>query len=124
MTRLLRRRDERGMALITVIMLTMIATLFVTTTMYVAFHDQTSSARNRSWGQALHVAESGVHEAIAYLQSTSGVVPSGTQTGTTTEGTYQYRIVAQPPPKRLKSKPYSPTESSGGVAPSGGGTWS
>ena len=64
--------------------------------MYVAFHDQTSSAHNRSWGQALHVAESGVHEAIAYLQNSSGVVPSTTQTGTTGEGTYQYRIVAQP----------------------------
>jgi hypothetical protein len=95
MNRLLRRRDEEGVALITVIMLSMIATLFVTTTMYIAFHDQTSSARGRSWGQALHVAESGVHEAIAYLQNTSGVVPSTTQTGTTTEGTYQYRIVAQ-----------------------------
>ena len=78
MNRLFRRRDEQGVALITVIMLSMIATLFVTTTMYVAFHDQTSSAHNRSWGQALHVAESGVHEAIAYLQNSSGVVPSGT----------------------------------------------
>ena len=106
MNRLFRRRDERGMALITVIMLSMIATLFVTTTMYVAFHDQTSSAHNRSWGQALHVAESGVHEAIAYLQNTGGVVPSATDTncptprtagvvcGTTTEGSYQYRVVA------------------------------
>jgi hypothetical protein len=93
--RLFRRRDERGVALITAIMLSMIATMFVVTTMYVAFHDQTSSAHNRSWGQALHVAESGVHEAIAYLQNSSGVVPSSTQTGTTTEGTYQYRIVAQ-----------------------------
>ena len=78
MNRLFRRRDEEGVALITVIMLSMIATLFVTTTMYVAFHDQTSSAHNRSWGQALHVAESGVHEAIAYLQNSSGVVPSST----------------------------------------------
>jgi Tfp pilus assembly protein PilX len=94
MNRLFRRRDERGMALVTVIMLSMIATLFVTTTMYVAFHDQTSSAHNRSWGQALHVAESGVHEAIAYLQNSGGVVPSSTQSGTTTEGTWQYRVVA------------------------------
>jgi hypothetical protein len=76
-------------------MVSMIATLMVVTTMYVAFHDQTSSAHNRSWGQALHVAESGVHQAIAYLQGSSGVAPSGTQTGTTAEGSYQYRIVAQ-----------------------------
>jgi hypothetical protein len=95
MNRFLRRRDERGVALITAIMLSMIATMFVITTMYVAFHDQTSSAHNRSWGQALHVAESGVHQAVAYLQNSSGVVPTSTQTGTTAEGTYQYRIVAQ-----------------------------
>ena len=108
MTRLFRRRDEQGVALITAIMVSFIATLFVITTMYVAFHDQTSSAHNRSWGQSLHVAESGVHEAIAYLQNSAGVVPTATDTncptprtagtvcGTTTDGTYQYRIVAQP----------------------------
>jgi hypothetical protein len=42
------------------------------------------------------VAESGVHEAVAYLQNSAGVVPAGTVTGTTEEGTYQYRITAQP----------------------------
>ncbi len=72
-----------------------IGTMLVVTMMFVAFHDQTSSARNRSWGQALHVAESGVHQAIAYLQNSAGVVPSGTVTGTTAEGTYEYRITAQ-----------------------------
>lgn len=87
-------RDERGVALITAMLVAFVATLFVTTTMYVAFHDQTSSARNRSWGQALHVAESGVHQAVAYLQNSNGVVPSSTISGTTNEGTYQYRIVA------------------------------
>ncbi|MGZ6898312.1 MAG: DUF7305 domain-containing protein [Acidimicrobiia bacterium] len=95
MTRLFRRRDERGVALVTAIMVGFVATMLVVTTMFVAFHDQTSSARNRSWGQALHVAESGVHQAIAYLQNSSGVVPSGTVTGTTDVGTYQYRILAQ-----------------------------
>src|SRR5512143_2787670 len=95
MNKLLASRDERGVALITAMLVAFVATMFVTTMMYVAFHDQTSSAHNRSWGQALHVAESGVHEAIAYLQNSSGVVPSTTQTGTTNEGTYQYRIVAQ-----------------------------
>ncbi|MBK5289686.1 MAG: hypothetical protein JJE46_14585 [Acidimicrobiia bacterium] len=95
MTRLFRRRDERGVALVTAIMVGFIGTMFVTTMMYVAFHNQTSSAHNRSWGQSLHVAESGVHQAIAYLQNSSGVVPAGTQTGTTAEGTYQYRITAQ-----------------------------
>lgn len=88
-------RDERGVALVTAIMVGFVATMLVTTMMFVAFHNQTSSAHNRSWGQSLHVAESGVHHAIAYLQNSSGVVPSTTQTGTTAEGTYQYRITAQ-----------------------------
>ncbi len=91
---ILSRRDERGMALVTVIMVSFIGAMFTLSMMFVAFHDQTSSARNRSWGQALHVAESGVHQAIAYLQNTSGVVPSGTVSATTAEGTYQYRITA------------------------------
>src|SRR3954470_10527197 len=95
MNRLIRHQDERGVALVTAIMVGFIATLFVSSMMYVAFHNQTSSAKNRSWGQALHVAESGVHEAIAYLQNSSGVVPGSTQTGATEEGTYQYRVVAQ-----------------------------
>ena len=95
MTRLLQRRDERGVALVSAIMVGFVASMLVSSMMYVAFHDQTSSARNRSSGQALHVAESGVHQAIAYLQNSSGVVPGTTQTGTTNEGTYQYRVVAQ-----------------------------
>ncbi len=95
MHRLFRQRDERGVALVTAIMVSFVATLFISSMMFVAFHNQTSSAHNRSWGQALHVAESGVHEAIAYLQNSSGVVPAGTVTGTTNEGTYQYLVSAQ-----------------------------
>ncbi len=90
------RRDERGIALITVIMVSFIGAMFTASMMFVAFHNQTSSARNRSWGQALHVAESGLHQAIASLQNTSGVVPSGTVSATTAEGTYQYRVTALP----------------------------
>ncbi len=95
MTQLFRRRDERGIALVTAIMVGFIGTMLVVTMMFVAFHDETSSARNRSSGQALHVAESGVHQAIAYLQNSGGVVPSGTVTGSTDEGTYEFRIEAQ-----------------------------
>ncbi len=105
MTNLLQRQDERGVALVSAIMVGFVASMLVSSMMYVAFHDQTSSARNRSSGQALHVAESGVHQAIAYLQNSSGVVPSSstscggapsaTVCGTTNEGSYQYRVVAQ-----------------------------
>ena len=37
-----------------------------------------------------------VDEAIAYLQSTNGVPPTGVQQGTTAEGTWQYRVTALP----------------------------
>ena len=87
-------RDERGVALVTVLLISFVATLFVSSMMFVAFHDQTASAHNRSWGQAVHVAETGVNQAIAYLQNSAGVVPSSTVTGTTNEGTYQYRVTA------------------------------
>lgn len=93
--RLRHRRDERGAALVTAILVGFVATMFVTGMMFVAFHDQTASAHNRSWGQSVHIAETGVNQAIAYLQNSSGVVPSGTVTGTTNEGTYQFRILAQ-----------------------------
>ncbi len=83
------------MALVTAIMVGFVVSMFTVSMMFVAFHDQTSSAHNRSYGQALHVAESGVHQAIAYLQNSSGVVPTGTVSGTTDEGTYQYRVTAQ-----------------------------
>ncbi len=95
MNKFLYGRDERGMALVTAIMVGFVGTLFASSMMYVTFHNQTSSAKNRSWGQALHVAETGVHQAVAYLQNSSGVVPGSTQSGTTAEGTYEYRIVAQ-----------------------------
>lgn len=95
MTHIFRKHDEEGIALITAIMVGFIATMFTLTMMYTAFHGQTSSARNRSWGQSLHVAESGIHQAVAYLQNSSGVVPTGTVTGTTDEGTFEYRITAQ-----------------------------
>ncbi len=92
----IRHEDESGMALVTAIMVGFIATMFTVTMMYVAFHDQNSSARNRSWGQALHVAESGIHQAVAYLQNSAGVVPASLVTGTTEEGSYEYRITALP----------------------------
>ena len=64
MTRFFRTRDEQGIALITAIMVGFIATMFTLTMMFTAFHGQTSSAHNRSWGQALHVAELALREEV------------------------------------------------------------
>lgn len=82
--------------MITAILVLFIVSLLAAEMMYTSFHNVTSTAKNRSWGQAVHVAESGVHQAIARLQSTSGVAPVGTVTGTTADGTYEYKITALP----------------------------
>jgi hypothetical protein len=82
--------------MIATILVLFIASMLVTGMMYTSFHNSTSTARNRSWGQSVHVAESGVHQAIAYLQSSGGVVPPDVVSGTTADGSYQYRITALP----------------------------
>ena len=94
MTRTPRTRDETGIAMMTTLMVGMVVTTMAASMMFIAFHDQTTSAHDRSWGQALHVAESGVQDAIAKLQSTAGVAPIGTVTGTTVTGSYEYRVTA------------------------------
>ena len=86
------RRAEDGVAMITALLVMFVISLLVATMMYTNFHNSNASARNRSWGQAVHVAESGVQQAIAQLQSTNGVAPVGTVTGTTTDGTFSYHI--------------------------------
>jgi hypothetical protein len=98
MTRFLTHRDSReeGFALITTMLAIFVATMIATSMMYLSFHDSTAGAQNRSWGQAIHVAESGMHEAIAYLQANNGAVPPGTVTGTTADGAYEYKVTALP----------------------------
>jgi hypothetical protein len=78
--------------MITTILVLFVVSVLVTGMMYTSFHNATATARNRSWGQSVHVAESGVHEAIAYLQNSAGVVPSGVVSGTTADGSYQYKV--------------------------------
>ena len=87
-------RDESGVALVSAMLIGFVVSLIAASMMYLALHDQTSSAHDRSWGQALHTAESGVHDAIAVLQNTGGVAPSGTIHGTTDVGSYDYQVTA------------------------------
>lgn len=91
-----KNQSEQGVAMITAILVLFIVSLLAVEMMYTSLHNVTSTARNRSWGQAVHVAESGVHEAIAQLQSTGGVAPVGTVTGTTSDGSYEYHVTKLP----------------------------
>ncbi|MSO36995.1 MAG: hypothetical protein EXQ69_01950 [Acidimicrobiia bacterium] len=93
MTTAFDRRSEQGVAMVTAILVMFVVSILAVGMMYTSFHNTASSARNRSWGQALHVAESGVHQAIAYLQNTKGTVPVGTISGATADGTYNYRVL-------------------------------
>jgi Tfp pilus assembly protein PilE len=90
------RRGEQGFAMVTMLIVMVVVSMLVVVMLTTQDHTTTATARNRSWGAAVHVAESGVHEAIAYLQSTNGVPPTGVQQGTTAEGTWQYRVTALP----------------------------
>ena len=92
----MRARGEQGFAMVTMLLVMFIVSALVVVMMTTQNHTATSTARNRSWGAAIHVAESGVHQAIAYLQSTNGVAPSGVQSGSTAEGTWQYRVTTLP----------------------------
>jgi competence protein ComGC len=94
--RQLRDRGEQGFAMVTMLLVMLIVSALVVVMLATQNHTANTTARNRSWGAAIHVAESGVHQAIAYLQSTNGVAPAGVQTGTTAEGTWEYRVTAMP----------------------------
>ena len=87
-------RDQAGIAMVTTILVVFVMSLLAVGMLEVSNRNSTATAHNRSWGQAVHVAESGVHEAIAYLQQSGGVVPAGAVSGTTADGSYQYRVVA------------------------------
>ena len=61
------RRGEQGFAMVTMLIVMVVVSMLVVVMLTTQDHTTTATARNRSWGAAVHVAESGVHEAIAYL---------------------------------------------------------
>lgn len=88
------RREESGFAMIaTVILLAVMGTLMALV-MSMGTHTNFATARGRSWTQALHVAEAGVQQAIADLQSSNGTY-AGTFTGSTDEGTFTVTVLHQ-----------------------------
>ena len=89
-----RAREEEGVALvIAVVLMGVIATLAVLM-LTVGVHTDQASARGRNWVQALHVAESGVDQAMAKIQAAGGSY-SGTFTGSTAQGTYSVSVSKQ-----------------------------
>lgn len=96
MTRFIDRahRDETGIAMIVAVVLLAVMGTLMALVMTVSTHTNTSTARGRSWVQALHVGEAGVQKAIAQLQATQGAF-SGTLTGSTDEGTYTTTVTPQ-----------------------------
>ncbi len=92
--------SESGMAMVTTMLVVMVVVAFSVVMFQNANHNTVVSARNRAWGQAVHVAESGVHAAIAELQANTGTISAQDGTGVTgssAEGNYTYWIRALTP---------------------------
>lgn len=81
------RREEDGMAMMIAVILTGVLATLTLLMLTVGSHTDVASARGRHWIQALHVAESGVDQAIAKIQAGDGAF-TGSFTGTTDEGSY------------------------------------
>jgi Tfp pilus assembly protein PilX len=89
-----RTRGEEGVALIiAVVLMGVVATLGVLM-LTVGVHTDQASARGRNWVQALHVAESGVDQAMAKIQNAAGNY-SGTFTGATAQGSFSVTVSRQ-----------------------------
>jgi Flp pilus assembly pilin Flp len=85
------RRDESGVAMVVAVVLLAVMGTLMALVMTVSTHTNTSTARGRSWVQALHVGEAGVQKAIAKLQETQGSY-AGTLNGATDVGTYSTTV--------------------------------
>jgi hypothetical protein len=85
------RREESGVAMIIAVTLLAIMGTLMALILTVSTHTNFSTARGRSWTQALHVAEAGAQEAITRLQSSQGTY-GGTFTGATVEGDYSVTV--------------------------------
>ena len=89
-----RAEGEEGVALIIAVVLMGVVATLAALMLTVGVHTDQASARGRNWVQALHVAESGVDQAMAKIQAAGGVY-SGTFTGSTTQGTYSVTVSRQ-----------------------------
>lgn len=85
------RREESGFAMIVAVVLLGVMGTLMALVLQLGSHTTFATARGRSWVQAVHVAEAGVHRAIAKLEETNGAY-SGTFSGSTEEGTFSVTV--------------------------------
>jgi hypothetical protein len=88
-------REESGFAMVVAVVLLGVMGTLMALVMSVGSHTTFATAKGRSWVQALHVAEAGVHQAIAKLEETNGSF-TGTFNGTTDEGNFTGTVTPQP----------------------------
>jgi hypothetical protein len=81
------RDDEQGIAMITAVILIMVMAGLAALVLQNGSHAERASGRGRNWTQALHVAESGVQQAVVALQASGGAVPAPISE-TSAEGRY------------------------------------
>ena len=88
-----RDRGETGFALVTAVILMAIMAMLAALAVQNGTHSERTSERGKSWTTAVHVAESGVHQAIALLQGANGgaVAPF---VGAVADGTYSVNVTA------------------------------
>lgn len=84
-------RGESGFAMVTAVVLLAVLGTASAFVMAEGTHDNFGTGRGRSWVQALHVAESGVEQAIAKLQQTSGTY-AGSFSGSVSEGSFAVTV--------------------------------
>ena len=89
-----RTRGEEGVALIIAVVLMGVVATLAGLMLTVGVHTDQASARGRNWVQSLHVAESGVDQAMAKIQAAGGNY-SGTFTGSTAQGSYSVTVSRQ-----------------------------
>lgn len=86
------RRDESGVAMVIMVMLSSVIATLAVLMLTVGLHVDRSTARSRHFTQTLHVAESGIEEAIARIQEDKGAVTATSFSGSTDEGVYDVTI--------------------------------
>ena len=79
----LRTRDDRGFALITALLVVVIATFLGATAVGLAVHGQDSSGEDRARTQAVHAAEAGLDLAMQTISSATAATLPCTTTGST-----------------------------------------
>lgn len=74
--------DERGIAMVSVLLCIVVASILGTTVMQLSFHSSSASAQDRSRTQAIHAAEAGLTQTMAIIDDATTAALPCTVTGT------------------------------------------